>query len=135
MARVAPPLRLLRLANPIVRALLDSPAHRLLSRSLVTVAYHGHRSGRVFRIPLRYAETTDGAVVAVAVRPEGKRWWRSFAEPADATLTLRGRRVGAIGALARGDGRERALEAYVARFPRSARLAHDAAIVVFAVSP
>jgi hypothetical protein len=97
--------------------------------------YRGHRSGRSFRIPLRYAETTDGSVVAVAVRPERKRWWRSFAEPADATLTLRGVRVEAIGALAEGDDRERALEAYLARYPRAAELARDAAIVVFTVRP
>jgi hypothetical protein len=95
------------------------------------VAYRGHRSGRTFRVPLRYAQTTDGAVVAVAVRPERKRWWRSFAEPADATLTLRGNRVEAIGALAEGDDRDRARAAYVSRFPRSAALARDAAIVVF----
>ena len=93
--------------------------------------YRGHRSGRAFRIPLRYAETTDGSVVAVAVQPERKRWWRSFAEPADATLTLRGEHVETIGALAEGDDRERALAAYVSRFPRSDQLARDAAIVVF----
>jgi hypothetical protein len=130
-----PPLRLLRLANPVVRAVLVSPAHRILSSRLLVFDYRGHRSGRSFRIPLRYAETTDGSVVAVAVRPERKRWWRSFAEPADATLTLRGVRVEAIGALAEGDDRERALEAYLARYPRAAELARDAAIVVFTVRP
>ena len=114
-----------------MRSVLDSPAHRLLSGTLVVLAYRGHRSGRLFRIPLRYAETTDGAVVAVAVRPKQKRWWRSFAEPAPATVTLRGERVEVIGALALGEDRERALETYVARFPRSAGLARDAAIVVF----
>jgi hypothetical protein len=125
-----PPLRVLRLANPVVRAVLESPFHRALSRTLLTLAYRG-RSGRSFRIPVRYAETTDGAIVALAVHPERKLWWRSFAAPSEATLTLRGDRVEATGALAAGDDRERALQAYVARFPRSADLARDAAIVVF----
>jgi hypothetical protein len=124
-------LRLLRLANPVVRAVLESPIHRALSGTLLTVAYRGRRTGRSFRIPLRYAETTDGAIVALAVRPERKLWWRSFAEPSEATLTLRGDQVQATGALAAGDDRQRALEAYVTRFPRTADLARDAAIVVF----
>jgi hypothetical protein len=67
------------------------------------------------------------------VRPERKRWWRSFAEPAHATLTLRGEQFETMGALAGGDDRERALAAYGSRFPRSSQLARDAAIVVFTV--
>ena len=103
-----PPLRVLRLANPVVRGVLDSRAHRLLSRRLVVLGYRGHRSTRSFHIPLRYAETTGGAIVALAVSPERKLWWRSFAEPSAATLILRGERVAAVGALAEGDHRKRA---------------------------
>ena len=72
------PLRALRLANPLVRVVLRSPVHRVLSGRLLVLSYRGHRSGRTFRIPLRYAETADGAFVAVAVRPDRKLWWRSF---------------------------------------------------------
>ena len=126
-----PPLRVLRLANPVVRAVLDSRAHGILSGRLVVVSYRGHRSGRTFRIPLRYARSPHGQLVAIAVQPEQKLWWRSFTEPAPATLTFRGQRVEARGALTEGDTRERALAVYAARYPRSAGLAPDAAIVVF----
>jgi hypothetical protein len=128
---MTPPLRLLRLANPAVRAILGSPAHRLLSGRLVVVSYQGHRSGRSFRIPLRYAVSPDGRFVALAVRPEEKLWWRSFTEPASATLTVRRRRIEARGVLTEGEARERALAVYVARFPRSAHLVREAAIVEF----
>ena len=75
MSRVLPPpLRLLRLANPVVRGVLDSPAHRLLSGRLLVLEYRGRRSGRTFRIPLRYAETRDGSLVAIAVEPDRKHW-------------------------------------------------------------
>ena len=124
-------LRLLRLANPVVRAVLNSRAHWLLSGRLVVVSYCGRRSGRSFRIPLRYAAFPDGRLVALAVQPERKLWWRSFAEPAPASLTIRRKRVEARGALTEGDARERALTVYVARFPRSAHLAQEAAIVEF----
>jgi deazaflavin-dependent oxidoreductase (nitroreductase family) len=124
-------LRLLRLANPFVRGLLDSRAHGILSGRLVLLEYSGRRSGRTFRIPLRYAPTSDGAVVAVALRPERKQWWRAFTPCGRATLMLRGAVVSADGVLAAGEARAAALEAYLRRYPRSRSVAQDAAVVVF----
>lgn len=114
-----------------MRAVLESSGHRLLSGQLVLLAYRGHRTRRGFRIPLRYAEAGDGSLVAIAVRPGQKLWWRSFATPAPATLTVRGKRFEALGTLVEGEARDRALAAYLARHPRSRRLAREAAIVVF----
>jgi hypothetical protein len=124
-------LRALRVGNPLVVVVLESRAHRLLSGRLLVLAYRGHRSGREFRIPLRYAETGSGALVAIAVHPERKRWWRSFATPARATLVLQGERVEVRGATAAGDARETSLQAYLDRYPRSRRIAEGAAVVVF----
>lgn len=133
--RLRVPLRALRLANPVVRLVLRSRAHRAFSGQLLVLTYRGHLSGRAFRIPLRYAELPDGRVVALAVRPERKLWWRSLRAPAPVTLTLRGTPIEAQGALVDGADRHAALAVYVTRHPRSARLAQDAAIVVFARSP
>ena len=126
-----PPLRLLRLANPGVRSVLRSPAHRLLSARLLVLTYRGHRSGRSFSIPLRYAALSNGRVVSLAVEPDRKLWWRSFADPREAELALRGRRRRVVGTLATGATRHEARAAYVARYPRSSRLAANAAFVVF----
>jgi hypothetical protein len=114
------PLRLLRLANPAVRAVLGSPAHRLLSGGLLVLTYRGHRSGRTFRIPLRYATMPGGRVVALAVGADGKLWWRSFSQPSPATLLVRGTERAVNGRLLQGDERRAALRAYLVRFPRSA---------------
>ena len=129
--RLRVPLRALRLANPLVIVVLRSPVHRVLSGRLLVLSYRGHRSRRTFRIPLRYAETADGAFVAVAVHPDRKLWWRSFRSGRDGTLVLRGRPIDAHGTLLAGRPRDAALDAYVARYPRSAPLVRDAAIVVF----
>jgi hypothetical protein len=115
-----PPLRLLRIANPIVRGVLGSPAHRLLSGGLVVLEYRGSRSGRRYRIPLQYAETAGGRIVALAVRPERKLWWRSFAEPAPAAVLIAGEERVVTGRLLDGQERREALRAYLARFPRAA---------------
>ena len=123
-------LRLLRLANPLVRVVLESRAHPLLSGRLVLLVYRGRRSGREFRIPLRYAETGT-ALVAVAVRPERKQWWRAFSEANRATITLRGGRIEARGLVVEGAARDAALGAYLGRYPRSRRITRDATVVVF----
>ena len=124
-------LRLLRLANPLVRRVLDSPGHRLVSGRLVLLAYRGRRSGREHRIPLRYAETPAGALVAVAVRPERKQWWRAFSGGGTAVVTLRGQLIGVRGVVAEGADRDAALRVYLGRYPRSRRITEDAAVVVF----
>jgi hypothetical protein len=128
---VRPPLRLLRLGNPVVRGILRSPAHGLLSGRLIVLEYQGHRTGRTFAIPLRYAQAPDGRLVALAVEPGRKQWWRSFAEPRPAVALHRGQRHDVVGTLAEGVTRDEAREAYVARYPRSAGLVNDAAFVVF----
>jgi hypothetical protein len=124
-------LRALRLANPIVRRVLESPVHGLLSARLLVLTYEGHRSGGEYRIPLGYAEAPDGRIVTLAAEPGGKKWWRSFAEPRPATLTVRGARIAAVGALAEGNAREEALALYVARHPRIGGAVDRAAVVLF----
>jgi len=119
-----------RLGNPVVRAILRSRLHPALSARLLVLSYRGHRSGRAFDIPLRYAETAERHLVVLAVGPEQKLWWRSFAVATDASVTLRGRARAVVGALADGPTRADALGAYLARYPRSAGLVRDAAVVV-----
>ena len=118
MAR--PPLRVLRIANPVVRGVLGSPLHRLLSGALVVLEYRGRRTGRRYRIPLQYAETARGTIVVLAVRPERKLWWRSFARPAPAVVLVAGEKRAMTGRLLDGEERREALVAYLARFPRAA---------------
>lgn len=96
--------------------------------------YRGRRTGRRYRIPLRYAETDSGELVAVAVRPERKQWWRSFAEPAQASVLVRGAAIEVVGALASGDSRADVLARYDARSPRARGWTRDAAVVVFTPS-
>jgi hypothetical protein len=121
----------LRIANPAVRVVLGSRAHGILSGRLLVLEYAGRTSGRSFRIPLRYAEAVDGTLVALAVEPHRKQWWRSFVQPRHAIVLHRGRRQEVVGALAEGAAREEARGVYTAHYPRSARLAGNAALVVF----
>lgn len=67
----------------------------------------------------------------MAVRPERKLWWRSFAVPRDAVLLVRGASYPAMGAIATRELRNEARAVYAARYPGSARVLEDAALVVF----
>lgn len=142
---MAPPLRLLRLGNPVVRAILGSPAHAVLSGSLVLLEYAGRKTGTRYRIPVMGAETDGGSVVVLAVAPARKQWWRAFRPSGRATLVVRREPRAVEGRLVSdAAARRTALRAYLGRFPRAAGPlslpvhptdeqldAADAAVVVF----
>jgi hypothetical protein len=92
-----------RAINPLVRVVLRSPAHGLLSGHLALITVTGRRSGRTFTFPVGYH--TDGERVTIGVDwPERKRWWRNLTDGAPVELWLGGvRRTG----MARASGDER----------------------------
>jgi deazaflavin-dependent oxidoreductase (nitroreductase family) len=92
-----------RTVNPLVRALLRSPAHGLVSSHLALITVTGRRSGRTYTFPVGYHR--DGDVVTIGIDwPDRKRWWRNLREPAPVEIRLAGaRRTGT--AVARGDER------------------------------
>jgi len=108
------------LVNPVVRGLLRSPAHRVLSRSVLLLAYTGRRSGVRRELPVMFA-LFAGRFVVVAGQPDSKTWWRNFAgDPQLVTVTVAGRRDSCRARLVEPGtaGHQRALDAYRARFPR-----------------
>ena len=88
-----------RVAAPVVRALLRSPLHGLLSGSVLLVTYRGRRSGRAFTVPVQYVRDEDAFVVTVGA-PGVKQWWRNFTGPRPAELLVRRRPVAVIGEMA-----------------------------------
>ena len=52
---------MLHAPNPLVRAVLRSPAHRLLSGSVLLLTYTGRRSATRYTIPVQYHR--DGVTV------------------------------------------------------------------------
>jgi hypothetical protein len=105
--------------DPVVRGLLRSPAHRLLSGSVLLVACTGRRSGVRRELPVMYAET-GGHYVVVAGRPDTKTWWRNFADDVrPVTLTVAGRLGSARARLLEPSSAayRLALDAYRVRYP------------------
>jgi len=60
----APPVAFVRAANRLVRPLVTSRLHRILSRFLMLLTYTGRKSGRRITIPAGYFDWEPGTVLA-----------------------------------------------------------------------
>lgn len=120
-----------RVVNPLVRAILRSPWHRLLSGTVLVLTYTGRRTGRRYSIPVQYAPDQEALIVLVG-QPQQKRWWRNLRDGASVTVELRGRQFqGHAHVVGRDpDARASTFRAYATRFPRTARSAGPADRVV-----
>lgn len=75
--RRAPFLTMNRTINPLLRMVLRSPLHWLLSGRLALITYRGRRSGHQYTIPVLYREEGSKVTITVAL-PDRKVWWRNL---------------------------------------------------------
>ncbi len=109
--RVPPPL-LLQLGNPVVRRVLHSPFHRILSKHLVVLTVTGRKSGREYAIPI--GRHQHGSVLTVAARG---RWRFNLRGGANVRIRIDGREHAAYGELE--EDPEQVAKAYLALLQRS----------------
>jgi deazaflavin-dependent oxidoreductase (nitroreductase family) len=83
-----PPAAVMRVANRLVRPLLNSRAHALASHRLMLLEYTGRRTGRRRTIPIAYAERDPHTVVSASL---GTGWPTQLAGAGAVRLRLRGR--------------------------------------------
>lgn len=74
-----------RFVNPIVIALLSSPLRGLLGGSIVVMRYSGKKSGREYRVPVRFIRDGDDIIVSTS---KDTAWWRNFLGGGDAKLLI-----------------------------------------------
>ena len=63
------------LVNPVIRGLLHSPLHGLVSGNIAILHFTGRNSGRALSTPLSY--TREGDTVRL-LSSQSTRWWRNF---------------------------------------------------------
>jgi hypothetical protein len=61
-----PPRLVLAVVNPVIRTLLRSPLHRLLSKQLMLLSVTGRRTGRTYTVPVGRHESNGTLVVSVS---------------------------------------------------------------------
>ena len=56
------------LINPVVKVILRSPLHGLMSRNTILLEFKGRKSGKIYSTPVSYHDT-DGALHCFRCRP------------------------------------------------------------------
>lgn len=114
------------MGNRFVIGLLRSPLHRLASRSLLLITFRGRRSGRLYTIPVMYAEH-DRTLTIFVGHAERKTWWLNLGDGAAVDVWLRSRSL-------RGEATvvndAEAAEIYVRRYPRARKMVGSASTFV-----
>jgi deazaflavin-dependent oxidoreductase (nitroreductase family) len=82
------PESLFVIINPTVRLLLQSPLHRLMSKSLMLITFTGRNSGQSYTTPVRYMRY-QGAICCFSTA--GNKWWRNLRGGAEVTLRVEGK--------------------------------------------
>lgn len=80
--------RLQRSWDAIVRYLLRSRSHRILSGKLLIITIVGRKTGREYAIPVGYASYEGDLLIGTAAR-----WRRNFRDGETVQVTLRGKEI------------------------------------------
>jgi len=110
-------------SNPLVRLILRSPLHSLLSGKLVLITYVGRRSGLKHTLPVMYANRDNELVVVVGYHKH-KKWWLNLRnQSAPVEVRYRGRLLEGSATAVEGDADIIAprLAEYCRKFHASAR--------------
>lgn len=80
----------LAIGNAIVKWLLRSRFHRLLSGKVVLLEITGRKSGRKYLVPVNYRAAQDGISVMTYRR---RQWWRNLRQADALPVYLKGRKL------------------------------------------
>ena len=94
--------------NPLMRWLLRSPIHWLVSKDILLIIFTGRKTGRTYSTPINYSR--HGEVIQL-ISNRNRAWWHNLAGGAPVSLWLRGKLVPATADIveARGDAMIQAL--------------------------
>lgn len=86
-----PPAWFLRIFNPIVRGLVQSPLHGLTGKGLAVLRVYGRKTGTHYAIPVARHELNDELYVLTSAP-----WHKNIGEETEVEVTHRGRREAKI---------------------------------------
>ena len=108
--------------NPVMRGLLNSPLHGLLSANIAILHFTGRKSGRALSTPLSY--TREGDIVRL-LSSQNTHWWKNFraAQPA-VELEIARKTYSGSARLLEGDSEDLrdGVQRFLAALPRDARV-------------
>jgi len=79
---------LINLQNPMMRWLLRSPLHSLVSKFYLLLSVTGRKSGKVYVVPVQYMQQGDTLLILTSA---DYLWWRNLRGGAAVKVQLRGK--------------------------------------------
>lgn len=108
-----------KLYNPVMAAILRSPLHAMMSKSIMLVTFTGRKSGRVYTTPVSYVRNGD---VVTFTTTRLRNWYKNLRDNAPVTLRVQGIDLtGTAQVIEDDDAVEEALAVYLRQVPQVAR--------------
>lgn len=105
------------IANQMVKLLLRSPLHRLISNSLLLLTFTGRKSGKQYTIPLGYGHRGNTLMLFT-----DHNWYKNLLVHPSVKVRLRGKELSGTAEVIRDQEQiAREMEAYVRQRPGAAR--------------
>ena len=76
-----------KIGGPIVRLMLRSPLHSLISKNVMLLTVTGRKSGKRYVIPVGYVREGDRVTTSTL---RGNRWWKNLHGGAPVSLRIEG---------------------------------------------
>ncbi|MEM8499732.1 MAG: hypothetical protein AAF542_17040 [Pseudomonadota bacterium] len=110
---------LFKVINPIVKGILRSSLHGLMSHNTVLIEFLGRKSRESYSTPISYHEN-DGRMRCFTSKEN--KWWRNLVDTDTVQLVLRGQHITAKPSVSMGGSAiENALRDFLIASPRDAR--------------
>jgi len=108
-----------KIYNPLMKWVLRSPLHGMVSKNFMLIKFTGRKSGKVYSTPVNYVRDGDGITV---FSKRHRIWWRNLRGGAPVTVWVKGRDLKGIGESIEGEEAIAAgLLAYLQEFPQYAK--------------
>lgn len=105
--------------NSMMKWILRSPLHGLISKSTMLITYTGHKSGKLYTIPVNYVRDEDVLSVTSYCH---RTWWRNLRGGAPVTVRVQDRDLKATAEVIEDDaGVAAGLMAHLQKAPQLAK--------------
>ncbi len=104
--------------NSAMKFVLRSPAHGMVSKTVLLITFTGRKSGKTFTTPVSYSQTGDQVTIFTH-----STWWKNLGSDKPVTLRIRGRDLQGFAEPVAGDQQAIAagLAAHLRQVPSDAR--------------
>lgn len=77
-----------KFVNPVIKFILRSPLHHLLSHAMMVLSFKGRKTGKIISVPVGYTRRGDSLVVFTF-----GNWWKNLQNHAEVSIRLQGKNV------------------------------------------